>query len=263
MSSQSPTALRDARAGDHVVQFHGSDEHALARSVGRYLCEGLERGDGVLIIATPDHRDGFFAEMTAAGHDPVRAVCERRLVLFDSDRTLARFMVAGEPDPDRFRAVLQAALERALAPSGRLRLYGDMVGLLWEAGQQAAAVRLEGLWNDAQRQGRFDLFCAYPIDVFSSAFQMAAVDGVLCTHSALMPTGAGVEMERCVERAMDDVLGPRVHALRLLIKANFRPSWATLPNAEAIILWVRNNLPDHADAILSRARGYYQQAIVC
>jgi hypothetical protein len=57
---------------------------------------------------------------------------------------------------------------------------------------------------------------------------------------------------------MDEVLGPRAERLRPLIKANYRPAWAAIPQAEALVLWLRNNLPDFADEILDRARHYYQ-----
>ena len=34
---------------------------------------------------------------------------------------------------------------------------------------------------------------------------------------------------------------------------------ALLPNAEAIVLWLRRNLPDRADEIVGRSRHYYNQ----
>lgn len=246
------------------MQFHGPDTGALARNVGRYLCEGLRQGDGVIVIASPEHRDAFFEEMTAAGCDPVHAVCDRRLVLFDSGHTLARFMVDGAPERDRFRATAHAALERVHAPSGRLRLYGDMVALLWTAGQRAAAIALEQLWNELQAQERFDLFCAYPIDEFDREFSTGAVDGLLCTHGTVLPTRRDAELMRAVERALEEVLGARTGAMKTLMKAHPRPaSWTGLPDAEAAILWVRSHLPDQAEGILSRARAHYDQTVAC
>ncbi|MGH7528201.1 MAG: hypothetical protein ACREMX_16025 [Gemmatimonadales bacterium] len=50
--------------------------------------------------------------------------------------------------------------------------------------------------------------------------------------------------------------------MKALIKANYRPAWAAIPGAEAVVLWLRNNLPEHADEILGRARGYYQASQV-
>jgi hypothetical protein len=47
-------------------------------------------------------------------------------------------------------------------------------------------------------------------------------------------------------------------SLRGLIKANYRPSWGVVPRSEAIILWLRNNLPGSAGEILDLAKSYYQ-----
>jgi hypothetical protein len=41
--------------------------------------------------------------------------------------------------------------------------------------------------------------------------------------------------------------------------ANRRPAWGKVPPAEALVLWLRNNLPVSADQILARAREYYQR----
>lgn len=232
--------------------------------MGHFFCEGLRGGDGIILIASPENRDAFFTEMTAAGCDPVRAVCDRRLVLFDSGHTLARFMVDGAPDRERFRAIAHAALERVHAPSGRLRLYGDMVGLLWNARHRAAAVQLEKLWNELQAEAKFDLFCAYPIDEFDPEFCTGAVEGLLCTHGAVLPTRGKAEMERAVERAMEEVLGARAGRLQTQAKAGSHPTaWPALPDAEAVILWVRDHLPGQAEAILASARAHYDQTVAC
>ena len=59
---------------------------------------------------------------------------------------------------------------------------------------------------------------------------------------------------------MDERLGARSNGLKRLIKADYRPSWAVLPKAEGIILWLRNNLPDEAEDILGLARKYYNSS---
>jgi hypothetical protein len=38
----------------HLAQFYGLDRESVVVKVGRYLGEGLERGDA-LIITTPEH----------------------------------------------------------------------------------------------------------------------------------------------------------------------------------------------------------------
>ena len=59
---------------------------------------------------------------------------------------------------------------------------------------------------------------------------------------------------------MQEVLGPRLEQLRESMRTNHRPAWAKVPPAEALVLWLRNNLPGTADRILARAREYYQRA---
>jgi hypothetical protein len=133
-----------------------------------------------------------------------------------------------------------------------------MVGLLWKEGNRTSAIRLEQFWNRLIRATESNLFCAYSIDVFGKDFQIAEVDGLLCAHTHLLPSATDKDLESSVNRAMDEVLGPKADRLRPLIKANYRPSWAAIPRGEALILWLRSNLADEADEILSRARQYYR-----
>lgn len=255
-----PKLLEELEPHVHLVQLYGEDDHLLARNVGQYLSNGLSRGDGLFVIASEEHRDAFFAELAVRGADPVAAIERGWLVMLDVRETLDRFMVDGWPDRERFERVLGGML-KALASHVRgagIRAYGEMVGVLWQEGQRDAAIRLEEYWNDLLGAHTFSLYCAYPIDVFGRDFQMSSVDGVLCTHTHLLP--AGDELEGAIERAMAELLGPRVDALKPLIRANFRPAWAALPRGEALVLWLRNNLPHESDRILARARQHLRTA---
>ena len=244
---------------EHFVQLYGKDDRLLTRNVSRYLSEGLRRGDGLLVIATAEHRGSMVRRLTGE-RTYTRAVLEGRLVFLDAEATLNRFMVDGEPDQARFERIIGEALAgvRTRAVHSGIRAYGEMVGVLWKAGQFSAAVRLEELWNDLLHASDVSLFCAYPIDVFSPEFQAASIDALLCAHTHLVPTDSA--LEGALNRAMDEVLGDRVNDLRRLIQANHRPAWAVIPKPEAIILWLRNNLPGSAERILDRARQYYQLA---
>jgi hypothetical protein len=133
-----------------------------------------------------------------------------------------------------------------------------MVGVLWESGQYTAAIRLEELWNALLSQRDFELFCAYPIDVLGASFQSAEIDSVLCTHSNVIASRSS--LEDALDQAIGDVLGTNAGALQGLMTSHYWPAWATLPRAEATILWLRSNAPDHADAILERAREYSRLA---
>ncbi|MDQ6942375.1 MAG: MEDS domain-containing protein [Candidatus Eremiobacteraeota bacterium] len=246
--------LGDPHAG-HLVQLYGKDLTPLVRSVGRYLADGLSAGEGAVVIATQSHRDAFVAELGAIGADSAAALRQGRLVVLDTHETMARFIVDGQPDRELFEATARPVLSalRARCPAG-VRAYGEMVGVLWEEGRFAAAIRLEEFWNALLCDGGFRLFCAYPIDVCGDGFTPADVDAVMSTHTHVVPTGT--ELELALERALEDVLGTSASALRRLMDANFRPSWAALPRAEATILWLRDNVPALTGAILTRTREY-------
>jgi hypothetical protein len=245
---------------EHVVQLYGTDDRLLTENVGRFLSEGLRRGDGILIIASAEHRTSLTTFLRRdRGYS--RAVLEGRLVFMDAEFTLSRFMVNGAPDPELFRTVLGDALTgvRSRAVHTGVRAYGEMVGVLWKAGEYAAAAQVEELWNGLLKQGDVCLFCAYPIDVLDPEFHAGKMDPLLCAHTHLLPVDGA--LEEALNQAMDEVLGPRVHAIRPLIQTNHRPSWASVPKAEALVLWLRNNLPGSADQILARAREYCQTEV--
>lgn len=255
------TSVR-AASQQHLVQFYAADEPMLARNVSRFLWDGLKGGDGLLVIAAPERSEALAHQLTKTGADVQAAVREGQLLFLDAQETLSKFMVAGRPDWLLFENTIRAAMQnvRALESDAGLRAYGEMVGVLWKAGQFSAAVRLEQFWNQFLRQSHVSLFCGYPIDVFDKAFQINTLDPLLCAHTHLVPAGANGDLDDAINRSMDEVLGARADGLRLLMKANFRPSWAAMPRAESSILWLRNNLEDEADEILTRARQYYQHS---
>jgi hypothetical protein len=168
-------------------------------------------------------------------------------------------MPDGRPDWENFERVVRQAMRQVCPAHGSegLRAYGEMVGVLWKARQFAAAIRLEQLWNKLLEQSSFSLYCAYAIDVFGKEFAVANLDNVLCTHTHLVPSQPDGTLEAALNRSMDEILGSKADALRILIKANYRPAWAVMPAAEAIVLWLRKNLPEQADHIVARARYHY------
>jgi hypothetical protein len=246
------------------VQLYDADARVLCRNVAEYLSVGLLAGEGAIVIVTAEHRTGFAEELHKLGVDTRQAESDSRLLWLDAQRTLGRFMMEGQPDWERFSSVVGAAMSRvrAAAPAG-LRAYGEMVGVLWTAGQYTAAIRLEEYWNRLlATDGRFTLFCSYPIDVFAKDFNISGVDALLCDHTHLVPSGGDDALVSAVDRAMDECLGERAPGVRTRMEASRRPARAAMPQAEAMILWIREFLPQDADAILALARQYYSTAQV-
>lgn len=242
------------------MQLYEADETALTRNVGEYLWAGLRRGEGVLLIATSEHRQMFSRHLASLGAELPNLLSSRQFVLWDAHETLAEFMVSGQPDWQLFERTMRAAMRQVRPREGaeELRAYGEMVGILWRARQFAAAIRLEQLWNKLLEQSSFSLYCAYAIDVFGKEFEISNLEGVLCTHTHLLPSQPDGTLETALYLSMDEILGPGAERLRVQIKANHRPSWGVMPSAENILLWLRKNLPEQADSIVQRAREHYR-----
>ncbi|MCW2598810.1 MAG: putative two-component sensor histidine kinase protein [Frankiales bacterium] len=148
-------------AGQHVVHFYERDEN-LALAVSSFLGAGLVAGESVLVVATPAHSDAFDAVLVAAGIDVPTARAAGKYRSVDASKGLASFMVDGRPDTERFDASVGATVAELSASGTPVRIYGEMVALLWEQGDVEGAMAVEEQWNDLGRRSLFTLFCAYP-----------------------------------------------------------------------------------------------------
>jgi hypothetical protein len=90
---------------------------------------------------------------------------------------LAAIMVAGMPDAQRFAAAAKEAIERLCASrtDRAIRAYGEMVDVLWKAGQDVAAIRLEMLWNKLAMSHDFSKVCGYAMGNFYKDAGLAAI----------------------------------------------------------------------------------------
>ena len=153
--------LAGAAQRGHVVQFYAR-EWELAAGVGGYLAEALDAGCAVVVVATPAHRLAFESYLAGVDANVAAARADGRYHAIDAAALLHRFAEAGQVDPASFEAEVGQVIRAAGAGGRPVRLYGEMVALLWEAGQLNAALELEGLWNDLARDIPFGLYCGYP-----------------------------------------------------------------------------------------------------
>jgi anti-sigma regulatory factor (Ser/Thr protein kinase) len=171
---------------DHVVNFYDADAD-LVEAVSWFTAEGL-RGDApVLVIATRAHRDAIDATLLDDGIDVARAHLSGRYVCLDAAETLSRVTVGASPDPGRLRSIIEPLAAAAVDTDRPLRVFGEMVALLWDAGDVTGAIELERLWNVLARDYRFSLYCAYPISSLAAHDDLAATGHVCSQHSHVIP----------------------------------------------------------------------------
>jgi hypothetical protein len=151
----------------HAVRFYES-ERSLAKIVAEFLEEGLTDGAPGIVVATPTQRAAIVRELVVRGVDVVPLKHSGDLVLLDAEDTLSAFMTDGQLDAGAFNERLCAIIEGACR--GRtdctVRIYGQMVDILWKQGKCDLAIRLEMLWNQLAHTQRFSLLCGYAIGPF-------------------------------------------------------------------------------------------------
>jgi MEDS: MEthanogen/methylotroph, DcmR Sensory domain/Histidine kinase-like ATPase domain len=150
------------------------------------LSDAARTGAAAVVIATAAHRHAFEAELDAAGIDPALACREGRLIMLDASATMAAFMPDGQVDSAAFREVVGSVLRQAGAGGRAVRAYGEMVALLWDAGDVLGAIELEELWNDLGRELSFSLLCAYQSESVSGAEHAQALQQVCHLHSSVL-----------------------------------------------------------------------------
>src|SRR5918997_1610153 len=151
----------------HVVGFYET-EVFLVDSVRDFVAPGLLAGDAAIVVATASHRHLFGRALMETGIDLDEAQRCGRYVALDASEALSTFMVGCMLDRARFRATIGELVARAAEGPRDVRIYGEMVAVLWDQGNVAAAIALEDLWNDLGTKHPFSLVCAYPIQAFDT-----------------------------------------------------------------------------------------------
>jgi len=241
----------------HLVQLY-NDESQLIRNVGTFLREGLRADGGLLVVAEPHHVDAFMRQLKITGADPEELKASGRLVTLDAAQTLAQICTGRHPDAHLFQDVVGSLVHTLSERHQRsLRIYGEMVALLWEQSRYAAAIRLEHFWNSLLRSVPAKLFCAYKIDVLADEFGSVGAHAALCAHDRVLPFDPDGRLDAAMSLAMDDVLGPSAENVKEQMQSSRPKDLAHVPTTESAILWLHRNVPEYARPILARTRVHY------
>jgi hypothetical protein len=168
----------------HAVRFY-EDSDSLCRIVGEFIGSGLEQGEPALVIATPAHTEAIDKCLRARGLDVDALKRLGDYTTVDAREALATFMDDALPNSRAFRFNVGQTIRLASRGRGNVtvRTYGEMVDLLWKDGLEAAAIRLETLWNELANAHGFKLLCGYAMGNF---YKGAAIEDIKGQHSHLV-----------------------------------------------------------------------------
>jgi len=131
-----------------------------------------------------------------------------------------------------------------------------MVDLLCQRGDPESAAALERFWNELAQRRRFSLLCAYHLDIFDRATQAGVLPEVCRAHSHVQPAEDAGRLQRAVDAALDETLGPDAGKVYALM-SNRGGETNVVPTAQLALMWVSAEMPAHAERILASARTRY------
>jgi len=145
----------------HVVHLYEKEDVFLDTLEG-FTNGGLRAGEVVVLIATGTHLFALEQRLQESGWDVAALREHGHYIAVDAAQALAGFMRDGRVDEQLFEATVVALVDAAREGGKRVRTFGEMVALLWAAGNREATHRLEVLWNNLCRDRSLSLLCAYP-----------------------------------------------------------------------------------------------------
>jgi hypothetical protein len=253
-----PGLLSSAGPRDHIVQLY-QDQEFLNRAVCRFAAGAISNGEGVILVPTAAHWDAFRPRLEVEGVDVKAAQSRGQLTVVDADELLPRFMRNTMPDAPVFLGLAGdvVANARDVDRYPRVRWWGEMVNILWEQGNVAASMSLEDQFHNLANHHEIAIFCSFVMDNFNSEVHTRMLPRLSQNHSHLIPVEDYARLERAVAEALRDTVGPNdARVLEEQLLSSYSPAFQ-MPRSQALLLALRESLPQVADSVLKRSRSLY------
>ena len=145
----------------HALHVYDNESVFLDTLEG-FVAGGLRRGEAVIVVATSAHLYSLEYRLGASPIDTQALQADGSFVCVEADTMLASLMVDGHPDEASFNRNIAQLVEKAHAGGRQVRVFGEMIAVLWHRGEHEATIELERLWSKLCSRLEFSLLCAYP-----------------------------------------------------------------------------------------------------
>ncbi len=205
-----PGAVRPAHDA-HLVVFY-EDESYLREVVTDFLMGGLDASERLLLLVRAQQCRALLGSLRERGLDVSGALADERLTVSVTDDLLVKSMMNDALDEARLIALVDEVLLRVQSGGGRVRVYGELAGLLCEAGYDRACTELENHWSRAIARDPFVLLCAYRTGTHAPP-DTELMGRVAQLHSCPLPTERSVSARADVRLQYLFLLERRVQEL--------------------------------------------------
>jgi len=166
MNTTGIALLSNPQPCSHIVYSY-TDHDQLADAVSLFARSGFEKGEAVLLVLSVTHYQPVRERLQAAGFNLAELEATGQLVCENAAGLLTHFMFDGIIDEYKFKSKIDRMIEKAKLGTGArkhglVRVFGEMVDLIWTAHPKATE-RLEELWNEVIQVHSVPLLCAYSL----------------------------------------------------------------------------------------------------
>lgn len=245
-ASSDSSLLITAPAGSHFAQLH-QDTDSLGRHVAHFIDAGIQRDEPVLLVATQSHIKSILHHLRLRGRAISQCEETRQLSILDADWALRQVMVGNTPVWQLFSHVIGTPIQRIRVPHYNARVYGEMVGIMWQQGKYEVARQLERFWCRLQEKQPFAWFCCYLLDRWALSVYDAPLKHLDAVKCPIVPTEADRRFAVAVARAAQEILGDIAARPEASVSVG-------LPEGVRRMLYVRRMMPAASERILRLAQ---------
>lgn len=253
ITAQWAKILDRPEAGRHILQLYKNDNE-LGDALEQYVRSGHKEKVSTVVLTTPEHKRLVTKRM---GDLASKMADQGSLRFIDAQSMLSKFMVKGAPNWRRFQKEFSEILSQS-KPHARMRVFGEQVNLLWQAGQPKAAITVEKFWSALGNEFSFALFCAYKADWFDEDFMLNVGRSLHRFHTYFLVGKDRGRYSSAFKKSLEATLGERE---AFYVQRIFNHDGKEREDSfEHMVFWVLENMPQTSKKIFVRAQSIYDEA---
>ena len=176
----------------HIVYGYNDEEKGI-NAVYLFASSGLSKGESVVLVMADSRCEPIARRLAQEGLDVSTLQSSGRLKCVSADSMLDMFMATGALDDRLMKDTLISVIAEARTHSlnGKVRVFGEMVSLLFARNEVTVAERVERLWNEVIETESISLLCSYRL---IDSHQKTLPESLALLHSHNLAAGRDTDL---------------------------------------------------------------------
>lgn len=153
-----------------------------------YVHEGIQKKEGIIVIAKPALRKAVFSRLEGLGFNNEMLKVQGQVKYFDAEFLLSNLCIDGVIEDETFYKILGPSIQAVQSKFSQVRVFGEMVDILWQSDLKNMAIKLEGLWDSLCKKQELMFMCTYLLDSLSPSNYENALELIYKYHPTIMPS---------------------------------------------------------------------------